>query len=38
MMILKATKSGISEERIAKVLSIDVATIRQKRDLPIALT
>src|SRR5215831_2350197 len=33
MMILKATKSGVSEERIAKVLNIDVATIRQKRDL-----
>lgn len=33
MMILKAIKSGISEERIAKVLSIDVAAIRQKRDL-----
>jgi hypothetical protein len=33
MMILKAIKSGVSEERIAKVLNIDVATIRQKRDL-----
>jgi hypothetical protein len=33
MMILKATKSGVSEERIAKVLNIDVTTIRQKRDL-----
>jgi hypothetical protein len=32
-MILKAIKSGISEERIAKVLNIDIATIRQKRDL-----
>jgi hypothetical protein len=33
MMILKAIKSGVSEERIAKVLNIDVTTIRQKRDL-----
>src|SRR6516225_1361441 len=33
MMILKAIKSGVSEERIAKALNIDVATIRQKRDL-----
>jgi hypothetical protein len=32
-MILKATKHGVSEERIAKVLRVDVATIRQKRDL-----
>jgi ParB-like chromosome segregation protein Spo0J len=32
-MILKVIKSGISEERIAKVLNIDIATIRQKRDL-----
>jgi hypothetical protein len=32
-MILKAIKSGISEERIAKVLSVDVASIRHKRDL-----
>jgi ParB-like chromosome segregation protein Spo0J len=32
-MILKAIKSGISEERIAKVLNIDIAAIRQKRDL-----
>lgn len=33
MMILKAIKSGVSEERIAKVLSVDIATIRQKREL-----
>ncbi len=32
-MILKATKYGVSEERIAKVLRVDVGTIRQKRDL-----
>jgi RepB plasmid partitioning protein/ParB-like nuclease domain len=32
-MILKATQSGVSEERIAKVLRVDVASIRQKRDL-----
>ncbi len=32
-MILKATRYGVSEERIAKVLRVDVARIRQKRDL-----
>jgi RepB plasmid partitioning protein/ParB-like nuclease domain len=32
-MILKATKNGVSEERIARVLKVDVASIRQKRDL-----
>jgi RepB plasmid partitioning protein/ParB-like nuclease domain len=32
-MILKATRSGVSEERIAKVLRVDIASIRQKRDL-----
>jgi len=32
-MILKAIRHGVSEERIAKVLRVDVATIRQKRDL-----
>jgi ParB-like chromosome segregation protein Spo0J len=32
-MILKATQSGVSEERIAKVLRVDVASIREKRDL-----
>lgn len=32
-MILKATRHGVSEERIAKVLRVDVASIRQKRDL-----
>jgi len=33
VMILKAIKGGVSEERIAKVLNVDVASIRQKRDL-----
>jgi len=32
-MILKAIGSGVSEERIAKVLNVDVASIRRKRDL-----
>ena len=32
-MILKAIKSGISEERIAKVLNLNLTSIRQKRDL-----
>ena len=32
-MILKVTRQGVSEERIAKVLKVDVATIRHKRDL-----
>ena len=32
-MILKATRSGVSEERIAKVLRVDIASIRAKRDL-----
>jgi hypothetical protein len=32
-MILKATRNGVSEERIAKVLRVDVASIRQKREL-----
>lgn len=32
-MILKAIRHGVSEERIAKVLKVDVAIIRQKRDL-----
>ena len=32
-MILKATRNGVSEERIAKVLKVDVANIRAKRDL-----
>jgi len=36
-MILKATRSGVSEERIAKVLRVDVASIRQKRDLLIGI-
>jgi len=33
LMILKAIRHGVSEERIAKVLNVDVASIRQKRDL-----
>ncbi len=32
-MILKAIESGVSEERMAATLNIDVARIRQKRDL-----
>lgn len=32
-MILRAIKSGLSEERIARSLNVDVANIRQKRDL-----
>lgn len=32
-MILKAVKSGVSEERIATVLGVDVATIRKQRDM-----
>jgi len=32
-MILKAIERGVSEERIAAVLDVDVASIRQKRDL-----
>jgi hypothetical protein len=32
-MILKALSSGVSEERIAQVLNVDVAAIKQKRKL-----
>ncbi len=32
-MILRAVKSGVSEERIARSLNVDVASIRQKREL-----
>ena len=32
-MIMKAIRSGVSEERIAAVLRVDVARIREKRDL-----
>jgi RepB plasmid partitioning protein len=32
-MILKATRNGVSEDRIAKVLKVDINSIRQKRDL-----
>jgi hypothetical protein len=33
VMILKAIKSGVSEQRIAQVLNVNIASIRQKRDL-----
>jgi prepilin-type processing-associated H-X9-DG protein len=33
VMILNAIKNGVAEERIAKALNVDVASIRQKRDL-----
>jgi len=33
LMILNAIRSGISEARIAKVLNVDVAKIRERRDL-----
>jgi hypothetical protein len=32
-MILRATRSGVSEERIARCLNVDVGSIRQKREL-----
>ena len=32
-MILKALESGVSEQRIADTLNVDVAAIRKKRDL-----
>jgi hypothetical protein len=32
-MILKATRNGVSERRIATVLEMDIGSIRQKRDL-----
>ncbi len=32
-MILRATKNGVSEERIARSLNVDVVSIRQKREL-----
>ena len=32
-MIMKAIKNGVSEERIAKTLDVDVANIRRKRDM-----
>ena len=37
VMILKAIKGGVPEERIAKVLNVDVASIRQKRDLLVGI-
>lgn len=33
LMILKALHNGVSEDRIAKTLNVDVGAIRQKRDL-----
>jgi hypothetical protein len=32
-MILRAIKNGVSEDRIARTLNVDVAQIRQKRDM-----
>ena len=32
-MIMEAIRQGVSEERIAKTLAVDVAAIRRKRDL-----
>lgn len=32
-MVLKAIKNGVSEERIAKTLNVNLATVKQKRDL-----
>lgn len=32
-MLLKALESGVSEERVAKALSLDIGAIRSKRDL-----
>ena len=32
-MIMEAIRQGVSEERIAKALSLDIASIRRKRDL-----
>jgi ParB-like chromosome segregation protein Spo0J len=32
-MILRAIKNGVSEERIARSLNVDLSTIRKKRDL-----
>ena len=36
-MILKVIKSGASEERIATVLNVDIARIREKRDLLVGI-
>ncbi len=33
LMILRAIRNGVDEERIARTLSVDVSSIRQKRDL-----
>lgn len=32
-MVLKAIKNGVAEERIAKTLNVNIATVKQKRDL-----
>ena len=32
-MIIRAIKNGVNESRIAKTLNVEVATIKQKRDL-----
>jgi hypothetical protein len=32
-MILRATKNGVTEDRIARALNVDIQSIRQKRDL-----
>lgn len=32
-MVLKAIKNGVSEERIARTLDVNLATVKQKRDL-----
>ena len=37
LMILKAIKNGVSEQRIATTLNIDVASIRRKRDLLVGI-
>lgn len=37
LMIMKALRSGVSEERIAQALAVDVAAIRRKRDLLVGI-
>lgn len=36
-MVLRAIKNGVSEERIARALNVDPATIRHKRDLLVGI-
>lgn len=36
-MVLRAIKNGVSEERIARALNVDPATIRKKRDLLVGI-